>query len=119
MSVLTTCCDRSTWKRMGLAAAKATKAKLRGLGALSVDPEWSRRAAICETCPMRIVRRGISYCGRPLLEQPVRDLAIDGCGCPTIAKAKSPEEHCPLTVRNELVDLEAATCKCKWCHDRS
>jgi hypothetical protein len=119
MSLLTACCDRSTWKRLSFAAANAAKAKLRGFGALPVHQDWSHRAAICETCPMRIVRRGVSYCGRPLLEQPVRDLAMDGCGCPTIAKAKSPGEHCPLTVRNQLVDLEAATCECKWCHRRS
>src|SRR5829696_6657554 len=115
MSVFTACCAGSTWKRLSLAAAKAAKSRLRDFGTLRVDENWSERAAICETCPMRIVRRGVSYCGRPLLEQPVRDLATDGCGCPTIAKAKTPGEHCPLDARNALVQLHVSPCQCKWC----
>ncbi|CAN5536909.1 hypothetical protein BH09PLA1_BH09PLA1_07880 [soil metagenome] len=119
MSVFTACCAGSTWKRLSVAAAKAARSRLRNLGTLRVDQNWPARAAVCESCPMRVIRRGVSYCGKPLLEQPVRDLASDGCGCPTVAKAKTPGEHCPLDSANVLVQTTASSCRCKWCAARS
>ena len=43
----------------------------------------------------------LSVDGLDLLAQIDRDPVIDGCGCPTIDKAKSPEEHCPLNARHQ------------------
>jgi hypothetical protein len=97
------------------AAAKAAAAKLRGIGALRARADWPARATICERCPMRVVSGSKSYCGTPFLTMVERDPSIDGCGCPTIAKAKDPEEHCPLNARNQAANREGARCDCKWC----
>ena len=96
-------------------AAKSAASRLRRLGLLPEAVDWARRAALCETCHLRTVRGGVSYCGRPLLQQITRDPAIDGCGCPTRAKAKSPDEHCPLDPRNHPAVQQASRCTCKWC----
>src|SRR5688572_20204914 len=84
-----------------------------GVGATA--PDWARRAAACERCPLRVIRHDISYCGRPLLERVDRDVETEGCGCPTRAKAKSPEEHCPLALSNRPASLIDGRCNCKWC----
>ena len=97
------------------AAAKSAASRLRGLGLLPEAVDWARRASLCETCHLRTVRGGVSYCGRPLLRQISRDPAVDGCGCPTRAKAKSPDEHCPLDRGNRPAVQEGARCTCKWC----
>ena len=94
------------------AAAKSAAAKLRGVGALSLHPQWAARAQACERCPMRVIRRGVSYCGEPLLQQ-IERRTHEGCGCPTIAKAKSPGEHCP--VAQDYTPPDPNACNCKWC----
>jgi hypothetical protein len=79
--------------------------------------EWSARAAICERCPLRVIRRGVSYCGKPLLERVEREVH-EGCGCPTRDKAKDPKEHCPVDVRHRAAapaNRGARGCNCKWC----
>lgn len=97
------------------AMAKSAASKFRSLGALPVYRDWASRATLCERCPLRIIHQGASYCGRPFLHHPRRDNSIDGCGCPTHAKAKAPNEHCPLDQLNRPARLDAARCTCKWC----
>jgi len=120
--MLTTNSGLGTWSRCcsGLAAlsrgaAKAAKAKLRQVGVFREAGDWVRKATICETCPMRVVHAGTTYCGKPFLHLPVRDSAEDGCGCPTMPKAKDPTEHCPLDARHQPARTSAAGCDCKWC----
>jgi hypothetical protein len=110
----TTCCG-STLARLSRAAAKAAGDRLRRLGLLGGRVDWPARAAICERCPLRVIHRKVSYCGRPFLQMPRRDDAVDGCGCPTIAKAKDPSEHCPLDWRNRPASVANGACNCKWC----
>jgi len=116
VSAFTACCA-NPFKTLSRAAAKAASARWRSVGLSRVHPDWARRASTCETCPLRVVRRGVSYCGRPFLSQIDRDPVMDGCGCPTIDKAKSPEEHCPLDARHQpaTANIGAALCSCKWC----
>jgi len=64
------------------------------------------------------VYAGVSYCGSPYLQQPIRD-PKDGCGCPTIAKAKDPSEHCPLNFQNHPAHRLSHYCNCKWCQATS
>jgi hypothetical protein len=97
------------------AAAKSAAAKLRGLRVLPVRIDWPARAAACERCPMRVVANNVSYCGTPFLRKPDRDPFVDGCGCPTIAKAKDPKEHCPLTASHRPATAAPERCDCKWC----
>jgi hypothetical protein len=98
------------------AAAKAASARLRQLGTLRTDVNWPARAAACERCPLRVISRGTSYCGTPFLRKVDRDQAGDGCGCPTIAKAKDPGEHCPVNARHQPRHVSAnGRCDCKWC----
>jgi hypothetical protein len=116
MGLFGTCCGGTseTFKRLSRAAAKSAAAKLRRAGMIATRVDWAARAAACERCPLRVVRRGVSHCGKPLLEQLHRE-ASEGCGCPTHAKAKDPGEHCPLTVRHEPAQTLAGSCDCKWC----
>jgi len=109
-------CCTTTLANLSRAAAKSASARLRGLRPQLVAPDWSRRATICESCHMRSVVHGVSYCGRPFLQKVNRDLATDGCGCPTLEKAKSPREHCPIDrhFRPARTDDRGA-CNCKWC----
>jgi hypothetical protein len=102
-------CSSNSFRSITAAMAKAASAKLRSIGAGRTFADWPARAAICERCPMRVVSRGVSYCGTPFLHKVDRDPEMDGCGCPTRDKAMSPEEHCPLTAGNGL------GCQCKWC----
>jgi hypothetical protein len=97
------------------AAAKSAAAKFRSLRLVPVRVNWPARASVCERCPMRVISGKVSYCGTPFLRKVVRDPQIDGCGCPTIAKAKDPKEHCPLNVRNEPARSVDGACDCKWC----
>lgn len=113
MSVFTTCC--STFATLSRAAAKSASSRLRRMGLLAERVDWARRAEICERCPLRVVEKSQSYCGRPLLRQIERDPTFDGCGCPVRAKAKDPTEHCPLTARHLPAARTDAGCTCKWC----
>ena len=100
------------------AAGKAATSRFRGAGWTPEYDQWAVRASICERCPLQVVKCGKSYCGQPLLRRIVRDPAIDGCGCPTIAKAKDPTEHCPITPRHEPTAMKSEHrigCDCKWC----
>lgn len=113
MSVFS-CCS-NTFKQLSRAAAKSAASRLRQLGIGSTQPDWPRRAETCERCPLRVVRRGISYCGNPLLDQIDRDPTTDGCGCPTHAKAKDPSEHCPIDVQFNAATVVDGQCNCRWC----
>lgn len=108
-------CCLSPFARLSRAAANATKDRLRRLGLLGEHIDWTVRANVCERCPMRVVVNRITYCGRPFLSMPRRDDAIDGCGCPTIAKAKDPSEHCPIDSSMNAAQIHAGICSCKWC----
>jgi hypothetical protein len=97
------------------AVAKAAGAFIRRYGLTSVADGWEVKAAVCERCHLRVVKCGVSYCGKPFLRQIDRELAVDGCGCPCREKAKTPGEHCPLDGSN-LPSLQAdGACNCKWC----
>ena len=109
------CCGGSTLAALSRAAAKSAAARLRRLGLLAESTDWATRAAICEACPLRVVVRGVSYCGRPFLHKIDRE-PEDGCGCPTRAKARSPEEHCPLDWVNHPARKLPDGCTCKWCN---
>jgi hypothetical protein len=109
------CCRGNVFATLSRAAAKAAGAKLRKLAVLPIKQDWAARAAVCERCHMRVLHRGVSYCGQPLLRQIDRDPAIDGCGCPTREKAKDPKEHCPIDFNNVATTQNNTTCTCKWC----
>jgi hypothetical protein len=109
-------CCTSTLASLTRAAAKSASARLRRLGLLSDSTDWPRRATICESCPLRTVDQGISYCGQPLLQRVNRNPALDGCGCPCREKAKSPNEHCPLDWTHRPAQHRIDGCTCKWCN---
>jgi hypothetical protein len=108
-------CCQSAFAALSKAAAKAATARLRRLSVLPTRRDWPARAAICERCHMRVLHRGVSYCGRPFLHDIDRDAALDGCGCPTHEKAKSPDEHCPIDANNQPAQEIDRRCNCKWC----
>lgn len=85
------------------------------MGVVRRESNWAQRAEVCERCHLRTVYRGISYCGKPLLMQVNRVAEIEGCGCPTHDKAKSPGEHCPLDRRHGGAQVVGGICNCKWC----
>jgi hypothetical protein len=97
------------------ALGKFAAARLRGVGALKVHPDWKARATVCERCPLRVISCGVSYCGNPLLRQTDREPAVDGCGCACRDKAKSPSEHCPIDSHHQPAARRANNCSCKWC----
>jgi hypothetical protein len=97
------------------AVGKFAAARLRGVGALKIHPDWQSRATVCERCPLRVIKCGVSYCGNPLLQQIDRDPAVDGCGCACRDKAKSPSEHCPIDRHHGPAERDGADCSCKWC----
>ena len=109
------CCG-NTLTALGKAAAKSAASRLRRLGLLRQASDWASRASICETCHLRHVHKGASYCGRPFLQQIDRDTAEDGCGCPVREKARSPHEHCPLDWRSRRARDLPEGCTCKWCN---
>jgi hypothetical protein len=108
------CCSRSL-QAITRAAAKSATAKLRSLGAGSTHPKWVDRALACERCPLQRIVKGVSYCGEPFLRQIHRDDAVDGCGCPTRAKAKALDEHGPIDLRTFPAEIHDGQCTCKWC----
>jgi hypothetical protein len=107
-------CMGNSFRSISTAMAKAASSKLRQIGAAKTAVNWTMRAEICERCPLRVVRRGVSYCGTPFLQKIDRDPVIDGCGCPTRDKAQAPEEHCPLPASFHAPVVEGR-CGCKWC----
>jgi hypothetical protein len=111
-------CCQNVFATLSKAAAKAASARLRRLSVLPTRRDWAARAAICETCHLRVLHRGASYCGKPFLELIDRDPTMDGCGCPTHDKAKSPEEHCPIDRQNNAARTDDVRCTCKWCNSR-
>ena len=96
------------------AMARAAGAKLRAMAG-SPHPQWPGRARVCQTCHLLVVRDGTQYCGRPFLRLPVRDPAMEGCGCPVLQKAKSQSEHSPLNARQYPATANSAGCDCNWC----
>ena len=82
---------------------------------MRTSADWAARATVCERCPLRVVRGDVSYCGTPFLRLVVRDPVLDGCGCPTRDKARSPAEHCPITARHAAAGRADGRCSCKWC----
>ena len=106
------CCSR--FAALSRAAAKYATAVARRSGASAMHPVWTVRAEICERCPLRVVVGRVSYCGEPVQSRLVRG-PEQGCGCPTREKARSPEEHCPLTVSHRAARVGSAGCDCKWC----
>ncbi|MGA3068501.1 MAG: hypothetical protein ABSF29_16790 [Tepidisphaeraceae bacterium] len=113
MTALITASDR--FRQLAGALQRFAGARLRRAGLQKVHPQWQQRAEVCERCPMRVIRCGISYCGNPFLEQIDRDPAIDGCGCPCREKAQSPAEHCPVDPHHRAAQRGPGPCSCKWC----
>ena len=97
------------------ALGRFATAQARRWGNGSIYPLWQVRAEVCETCTMRVVRCGVSYCGKPYLQQVSRDPAVDGCGCPCRDKARSANEHCPIDRKYEAAVPLRRDCTCKWC----
>jgi len=89
------------------------------MGLLKTQVDWAARASVCEGCPLMRVKKGVSYCGTPYLQQIDRDLVTEGCGCPTRQKAKSPEEHCPIDSHHRAATQLGGNCTCKWCAVKS
>jgi hypothetical protein len=112
------CCGRATntLATLSRAAAKSAASRLRRLGLLSESVDWARRASACEACPMRVIQRGTSYCGRPLLRQVARQASEEGCGCPCREKARDPQEHCPVDWSHRPARRTIEGCTCKWCN---
>ena len=110
-----TCSTATGFRSISAAMAKAAAARLRATGALRTSVDWAARAAACERCPLLVVRGGVGYCGTPFLRQVHRDPTVDGCGCPTRDKARSPAEHCPITPRHGPSSNAGGACSCKWC----
>jgi len=104
---------------MGIALASAAKKAIasfgRRFGVLEIAEGWETKAAMCERCHLRVLKCGVSYCGKPYLSQIDRKPAIDGCGCPCHEKAKTPGEHCPLDLRHLPAIRHGENCTCKWC----
>jgi hypothetical protein len=109
------CCGTGGFAALSRAAAKSAAGRLRRLGLLPESVDWARRASVCEACPLRTISRGVSYCGRPFLQQIDRNPAEAGCGCPTRDKAKAADEHCPIDERHWPAVQDAGGCTCKWC----
>ncbi len=110
-------CNWDNWRALSQAAAKSAAARFRSIGGLRTESTWSVRAALCESCPIRHVSNGVTYCGKPFLEQIERHDPSEGCGCPTRDKAKTPGEHCPLDARHRPAIRLAGHCTCKWCRE--
>jgi hypothetical protein len=109
------CCSGGSFSTLSRAAARAAGARLRSAGVLRREIDWAGRASACERCPLRVVHRGKSYCGTPFLLKPQRDPRVDGCGCPTLDKAKDPGEHCPFNTAMRPALQDKGLCNCKWC----
>lgn len=107
--------SRGAFVAITRAAAKAGAARLRRVGLLPVRIDWVARATACERCPLRVIKCGVSYCGTPFLNMPMRDPAVDGCGCPTREKARDGAEHCPIDANHQPARTVEGACTCKWC----
>jgi len=101
--------------RLVFASINFTRSSVRDLTGGSVHPQWQERMEACERCPMRVVQCGKSYCGKPLLKQVEREEHLDGCGCPTRAKARDTQGHCPRTAGYAEPTTTKASCDCVWC----
>jgi hypothetical protein len=102
--------------RLSQAGFKRMGSVFRDIGVGREHPHWQERAEICTRCPMCVTEKRHAYCGKPFLKKIDRDEATEGCGCPILAKAKDPAEHCP---RNRTFEASskthADTCDCVWC----
>ncbi len=114
MSLLS-CSVCNPFRALSRAAAKSAASRLRNLGLKPIAENWAARATVCERCPLRVIHKGVSYCGKPFLKQIERDIAMEGCGCPTREKAQAPEEHCPVDPRHRPALRTGTHCTCKWC----
>ena len=56
-------CNWDAWRALSKAAAKAASARVRAIGLSRFDDQWTKKATICEGCPLRVVYRKTSYCG--------------------------------------------------------
>lgn len=109
------CSTCNSFRSLSVAAAKSAASRLRQFGLKPVAENWTARATLCERCPLRVISRGVSYCGKPLLKQVTRDPASDGCGCPTREKSQVPDEHCPIDSHYAPARQSDGFCTCKWC----
>jgi hypothetical protein len=100
--------------RLVQASLKASSAIVRSAGVGAVASDWPARAEACARCPLVYVQCGKSYCGKPFLKQIEREEHVEGCGCPVLAKAKDPAEHCPRNARFQP-SSKSANCDCVWC----
>lgn len=100
------------------AGAKKAASLVRALGMTGVHPAWEARTQICVRCPIATSTPKGLFCGPPLLTQ-LNRRPEQGCGCPVLAKAKDPEEHCPvdagLTGVPDPRPTPPTPCPCKWC----
>src|ERR1700722_1668256 len=104
-------CGSNSFRWISSAMAKAASARWREISGGKVAVGWAQREEICARCPMQVISRGVSYCGTPFLRKMDREPEVDGCGCPTRAKAKSPGEHCPVDARYRLA-VAGEVCSC-------
>jgi hypothetical protein len=77
------------------AGAKKAASLIRSLGLVGVHPQWQARTELCVRCPIATSTHKGLFCGQPFLTHPHRK-PEQGCGCPILAKAKDPKEHCPV-----------------------
>jgi hypothetical protein len=106
-------CGSNSFRSISVAMAKAASARWRQLSGGRTAVDWVAREEVCARCPMQVISGGTSYCGTPFLRKIDRDPVLDGCGCPTRSKAKSPDEHCPVNANYEAA--AEGQCDCKWC----
>ncbi len=100
--------------RLSMAGVKRLRSVFRDAGVGREHPDWKMRADVCVRCPLCIIEGKSAYCGKPFLRHIDRDEATEGCGCPIVAKAKDPAEHCP---RDRVFNPSSkdAACDCMWC----
>ena len=94
---------------LALSSSRLTQgaaSRLRRIGVLTESVDWARRASACEACPLRVIQKGVSYCGRPLLRRVERVAAEEGCGCPCRADLLVAERPTALA-RDRVDDPEA------------
>lgn len=100
--------------RLSLAGVKRVRSVFRDVGVGRVHADWQERVDICSRCPLCVVDRKHAFCGKPFLSKIDREEATDGCGCPIVAKAKDPTEHCPRD-RVYNPSTKDSACQCMWC----
>lgn len=110
----------TTGRALAVVLASAVAKRLRSVWRqwmkTRVHADWQERVRTCATCPVARQVGKTVYCGRPLLESPIRR-PEDGCGCPVVLKAKDPDEHCPLDGRfgPSMRLPPPGGCTCRWC----